>query len=92
MGLILTLTRIIPQLLTAMGAVETIFKYRKGGTSEEKKEAYIEAAMTSLGITEGIMQKDLLDDDKFRKMMGKFADNVIEIHNFIDSYKSRTKV
>lgn len=85
--LISTIMGIVPILLQSMSVVEKVFAKRKG-SGEEKKEAYIEAAMVGLGVTEGVMHKDLANDEKFRKLVGKFADVTVELNNFIADYKA----
>jgi hypothetical protein len=87
MGLINTLTRIVPLVIGTMGAVEAMFKAIKGKGSE-KKEAYIEGVMAALGITEVAMNKDLVNDAKFKELLGKVADDIIAVNNFIRDYKS----
>lgn len=81
-----TLIKLIPLALGSMAMVEKLFATRKG-TSADKKEAYIEALMTALGITESVANQDMVNDDKFKRLLGKFADTVIEINNFIRDYK-----
>lgn len=80
------LTKLIPIIFSSITVVETIFK-GKSGKGTEKKEAYIEAVMAALGITEGLTNKDLVDDEKFRKLIGKLGDDFIEVNNFVRDFK-----
>lgn len=87
MGLINTLTRIIPLVTGVMGAVEAMYKAIKGKSSE-KSDAFINGIMAALGISEATLGKDLLNDEKFKILMRKIADAIIELNNFIRDYKS----
>lgn len=87
MKLSANILKLIPLALGVMSAVEKLYATRKG-KSEEKSEAYVEALMTALGITESVTNKDMINDEKFRKLMKKFADTVIEVNNFVEEYKS----
>ena len=87
MILITTLTRIIPLVIGVMGAVEKMYNAIKGKSSE-KSEAFIEGIMAALGITEATLGKDLINDSKFKDLLKKVADAIIELNNFIRDYKS----
>lgn len=86
MGLITTLTRIIPLVVGIMGAVEKMYNAVKG-KSLEKSEAFIEGIMAALGITEATLGKDLINDNKFKELLKKISDAIIELNNFIRDYK-----
>ena len=89
MQLIGTLTRIIPLVTGTIGAVEAMFKAIKGKSSE-KKDAYIAGIMTALGISEAALNKDLLTEEQTKKLeelLGKVADDVIAVNNFIRDLK-----
>ena len=87
MILITTLTRIIPLVIGVMGAVEKMYNAIKGKSSE-KSEAFIEGIMAALGITEQTLGKDLINNNKFKDLLKKVADAIIELNNFIRDYKS----
>lgn len=80
------LIKLIPIIISSITVVENLFRGRNG-KGPEKKEAYIEAVMAALGITEGITNKDLIDDEKFKKIIGKLGDDFIEVNNFIRDFK-----
>lgn len=87
MGLLITLTRLVPMALGIIGAVEKIFKLK--GQGKEKKEAYLEGIMTALGVTESTMNKDLINDEQFKTLLGNLADTVVGINNFIRDFKPK---
>lgn len=81
-----TLTRIIPLAIGIIGAVEKMIGAGKG---EEKKQAYLEGIMVALGVVEGAVSKDLVDDAKFRGLLGDVADAVVAVNNFIRDHKAK---
>lgn len=91
MGLINTLTRILPLVTGVMGAVEAMFKAIKGKSSD-KSDAFINGIMVALGISEATLGKDLLNDNKFKELLKKIADAIIELNNFIRDYQSSKPV
>ena|SRR3990167_1746317 len=86
-SLITTLTRILPLIIGTMGAVESMFKALKG-KSVEKSEAFIAGIMSALGVTEATLGKDIVNDERFKTLLKKIADAIIELNNFIRDYKS----
>lgn len=76
---------------TAFGviqAVDSIVASFKSKSTVDKKQAYLDGLMTALNVTESI-KGDIVNDEKFRKLMGDFADVTIEINNFIRDYKPK---
>lgn len=84
-----TLTQIVPLIIGVMGAVEKIFNAVKN-KSNEKSEAFIEGIMAALGITEQTLGKDIFNDEKFKSLLKKVADAIVELNNFIRDYKKET--
>lgn len=82
----ITLTRIIPIALGLIGAVEKISGALSG---KKKKEAYVEGMMAALGIAETTLNRDILDDEKFRTLVGNVADSVITVSNFIRDFRAK---
>ena len=78
----------MPLAIGVMGAVEKMFVAAKGGGAE-KREAYITGLMAALGVTEATMDKDIINDEQFKELAGKLADNIVAINNFIRDHKSK---
>lgn len=86
MGFLSIVMKVFPIALGIIKSSEELFGPNKG---QEKKEAYINILMNALGITESIIDKDIINDQKFKSLMGRFADLTIEINNFIRDFKSK---
>lgn len=82
--------KILTTAFGVMQAVESITTAIKSGKGTNKKQAYIDGIMAALNVTESI-RGDIINDDKFQKLMGDFADVTIEINNFIRDYKPKEK-
>ena len=94
LAFLVVVERIIPLAMGIMKAVEKIFtaiKNKDEKNGQAKKEAYIDGLMSALGVTELALQKDLVNDEKFKHLMGKFADAVIEVNNFIRDFPKKEK-
>lgn len=80
------ISKILSTAFGVMQAVESIASSFKTKSVIDKKQAYIDGIMTALNVTESI-KGDIINDDKFKKLMGDFADVTIQINNFIRDYK-----
>lgn len=81
------MSKIFTTAFGVMQAVESIVSSMKKGTATNKKEAYLDGLMVALNVTESI-KGDIVQDEKFKKLMGNFADITIEISNFVRDYQA----
>lgn len=83
----MTIGRIIPIALSTIFSVEQIFS---AGEGKKKKEAYIEALILALQTAEIVTNRDLLDDAKFKSLVGQLADIVIDIDNYVQERRKKS--
>ncbi len=65
----------------AVEAVQHIKKMRGAKAGSEKKEAALSFVASALSLTDAVMNKDVVDAEKFRDGLGKIIDGVVECLN-----------
>lgn len=58
--------------------VEALFGTKSGA---EKKEAALSFASSAISMTDAVMNKQIIDPDKFRDGLGKIIDGVVQCLN-----------
>lgn len=88
MGWIQGVIKIIPLIVTAVEAVERLFKGKEG--SDKKKEALniIEPAIQAI---EELAGKDLMRDEEFKALVGEFIDTYVAIQNYVAAHRSKNE-
>ena len=84
--LLSTVSNIVPLAIGIMNAVEAIFGKGKG---DQKKEAYLEGLKGALASADLLVSQEMLSDPKLWTLLGKLADDVIAINNFIQDYRNK---
>ncbi len=65
----------------AIEAVQHVKRMRGGKSGAEKKEAALSFATSAISMTDAVMNKQIVDPDKFRDGLGKIIDGVVQCLN-----------
>lgn len=72
--------RVIPYIVAAVAGVERILT---GAPGKQKQDAAVELVGTMLEAIEGIVRKDLLENDEVQKALRAAIDAVVALQNAI---------
>jgi len=73
-----TLLQTIAFVPALVNGVEGLFSHRSG---TEKKDAALSFLNTALSMTNGVANRQIVDQEKFKNGMGKVIDGVVECLN-----------
>jgi hypothetical protein len=88
MGWISGVIKIIPMIVTAVEAVERLFK---GKTGSDKKEAALDIIKPAIEAIESLAGKELMQEEEFRKLISEFMDTYVAIQNYVAAHQASKK-
>ncbi len=78
MNFLAKLLRGVAFIPAVVHGIEALFGSKSGN---EKKEAAMSFVGSALSITEAVLNRDIVDDAKFREGLGKIIDGVVQCLN-----------
>lgn len=78
MNFLAKLLRGVAFIPAVVHGIEALFGGKSGN---EKKEAAMSFVGSALSITEAVLNRDIVDDAKFREGLGKIIDGVVQCLN-----------
>lgn len=78
MNFLAKLLRGIALIPGVVHGIEALFGKKSGADKKQAALAFVESA---LNITEAVINKDVVDNDKFQQGLGKIIDGVVECLN-----------
>lgn len=89
MGWITTVSRIIPLVIGAVHAVESITgSIKSTDKGKSKQDAAIDAIGAMISVLEVSSGKEMMNVPEFQNLLRKLIDDYVAIQNFIEKFKS----
>lgn len=76
--------KIIPLVIQAVHIVELLKGDKKG---KDKQDAALEGIKEAIKAVEFGLDKDILDEEEFQKLLRRLIDDYVAIQNFIAKFK-----
>ena len=84
MGVFTNILKLVPVIVAAVQAVETLLTNKKG---KEKQDAAVDMVRTLLPLVEGYVGQDLLDDAQVQLAVRAAIDAVVALQNTVDAVR-----
>jgi hypothetical protein len=78
--------KVFPLIVGAVHAVESLVSGKKG---KDKQDAAVEAFGAMIKALELTTEKEIMNEEEFKKLLRKLIDDYVAVQNFIAEFRSK---